>query len=376
MNARRIGAVMRKEFLHVRRDPRSLVLALAIPLLLLGLFGWALSLDVDRVPLAVWDRSGTAVSRSLVAAFEGSPYFRVARAEGYDALALAVESGRARAALVVPPELGSSLAPGRVVPLQLIVDGSDPMVGSLVMGYADALVAGQAVTLSAPSAARRGLFPRPPALELRPRVWYNPDVVTRNAIVPALMATILAVIAAMMTSLTIAREWETGTMETLFSTPVTGPELLVGKLAPYFLIGMTDVAVALGVSRWVFDVPLRGHPALVFLAATIFLFASLGQGLLISTIARSQLLASQMAFLTTLLPAFLLSGLVFSIPDMPAPVQWLSAIFPARYFVAALRDIYLKGLGLDGLAPNLLVLAAFALVVLTLAGKAFRKRLV
>ena len=198
---------------------------------------------------------------------------------------------------------------------------------------------------------------------------------TRNAIVPALVATILAVIAAMMTALAIAREWETGTMETLLSTPVTGPELIVGKLAPYFVIGMADVALALVVSRWVFEVPLRGSVWLVFGGAAIFLLATLGQGLLISVVTRSQLLASQVAFLTTLLPAFLLSGMVFAIADMPWPIRWLSAIFPARYFVALLRGIHLKGLGVAGLAPELLMLAGFACAALTLAGVVFKKKL-
>ena len=366
---------MRKEFLHVRRDPRSLLLALFIPFLLLGLFGWALSLDVDDMPLAVWDQSGTAASRELVAAFAGSPYFRVAPLGSYAALERAIASGEARAALVVPPELARQAASGRPTALQLVVDGSDPTVGALVQNYADAVVAGHAATLAARSASARGRGPAAPALALRPRVWYNPDLVTRNAIVPGLVATILAIIAALMTALTIAREWETGTMETLLATPVTGPELILGKLAPYFLIGFADALVALAVSRFVFDVPLRGSVALWLLATAVFLAATLGFGILISVATRSQLLASQLAFVTTLLPAFLLSGLVFAIADMPRPIQWLTHAFPARYFVAVLRGIHLKGLDLAGVAPDLAALTLFALVALGLATRLFRKKL-
>ncbi len=375
MRPRRLAAVMRKEFLHVRRDPRSLLLALFIPFLLLGLFGWTLSLDVDDVAIAVWDQSGTAESRRLVAAFAGSPYFRVAPGGSYAELERALASGKARAALVVPPELGRNAARGRPTALQLVVDGSDPTVGALVQGYADAVVASHAADLARAAAAPLGASPQAAALELRPRIWYNPDLVTRNAIVPGLVATILAIIAALMTSLTIAREWETGTMETLIATPVTGPELIVGKLAPYFLIGLADAALALAVSRFVFEVPLRGSVWLWFAATSVFLGATLGFGILISTVARSQLLASQVAFLTTLLPSFLLSGLVFAIADMPRPIQALSGLFPARYFVDVLRGIHLKGLDLAGVAWQIAALGAFALVALALATRVFRKKL-
>jgi ABC-2 type transport system permease protein len=353
MKRQRIAAVAYKEWLHIRRDPRSLILAVATPLILLGLFGWALSLDLDRIPLAVWDRNHTPASRQLISRFEGSPYFQVRPTTGYAALERAIDRGEVRAALVIPER--------DLTRLQLLVDGADPTVGSLVLGYADAVV----------SKAQH-----PPTIEVRPRVWYNPDMVTRNAIVPGLIATILAMVAALLTSLTIAREWETGTMETLIATPVTGPELIIGKLAPYFAIGVADVLLAMAMAQWVFEVPLRGSPLFVLLGSLVFLGATLGQGILISVVARGQLLASQMAFMSTLLPAFLLSGLVFAIADMPRPLQVLSSIFPARYFVTLLRAIYLKGLGPAQLAWELGLLSLFMGLTLGLAMRIFRKQLV
>jgi ABC-2 type transport system permease protein len=375
MNARRLRAMTRKEFLQILRDPFSPILALLIPVVLLLMFGYALTLDIDNVPLAVWDRAGTTASRALMARFTASPYFRVfGVTAGYQEIERAIDLGRAKAALVIPSNFDRQAA-GRPVALQLVVDGSDPTVGTLVENYAEAVVDGFAAAQARSSAARAGAAPRVVTPELRPRIWYNADMETKNAIVPGLIATILSVIAALLTSLTVAREWETGTMEQLIATPVTAGELLAGKLIPYFLIGMVDVAIAVALGHWVFQVPLRGSPLLVFGLAAVFLLATLGTGILISVVTRSQLLASQVAMAVTLLPSFLLSGLVFSISSMPWPLRYLSALFPARYFVTLLRAIYLKGLGLAGVAGEASLLTAFAAAVLTLAVMRFEKRL-
>ncbi|HEY9723252.1 MAG TPA: ABC transporter permease [Oscillatoriaceae cyanobacterium] len=373
MKWRRVRAVTRKEFLHIRRDPRSAVLSVLIPILLLGLFGWALSLDVENVPMVVWDQSDTATSRTLVARFAGSPYFRVSAARSYRAIEQAIGSEQDDAALVISPGLGERSA--GPVALQLLVNGADPVRGGLMLNYAQAVVAAYGDELARARVAALGLAPPAPPFELRTRVWYNPDLETRNALVPGLIAMILAIIASLLTALTIAREWETGTMESLIATPVTGPELILGKLAPYFVIGMIDVTLAIAMGRYVFHVPLVGSPLLVFGAAIVYMGATLGFGMLVSVVARSQLLASQMAFVATLLPSFLLSGLVFPIASMPMWLQVLSTIFPARYFIAILRGIYLKGLDVSGLAYQFVMLAVFAIAALALAVRAFRRKL-
>lgn len=372
MSWRRVRAVMRKEFLHIQRDPRSAVLSVLIPLLLLVLFGWALSLDVKDVPMVVWDQSGTATSRTLVARFAGSPYFRVGYVASDAALEHAIDSEAADAGLVIPPQLGESQRP---VALQLIVNGADPVRGGLMLNYAQAVVGAYGDALARARLAARGVTPPAPLVDLRTRVWYNADLETRNALVPGLIAMILAIIASLLTALTIAREWETGTMESLIATPVTGPELILGKLAPYFVIGMVDVLLAIAVGRWGFHVPLLGSPLLVIGAAIVYMGATLGFGMLVSVASRSQLLASQVAFVATLLPSFLLSGLVFPIASMPLWLQGLSTIFPARYFIAILRGIYLKGLGAGALATQLGMLGLFAVAALTLAVRVFRRKL-
>ena len=212
-------------------------------------------------------------------------------------------------------------------------------------------------------------------LEARPRVWFNPELQSKNYIIPGLIAVIMMVIAALLTSLTIAREWERGTMEQLIATPVQGGELILGKLVPYFAIGMLDVLLAVLMGEFVFHVPLRGSVALVFGMASIFLIGTLAMGMLISIVLKNQLLASQVAMVTTFLPAFLLSGFMFAIANMPKPIQIATHIIPARYFIALLRGIYLKGVGLEILGGQAALLTVYAIVMVALANAKFRKKL-
>lgn len=375
MKIQRLGAIMRKEFLHVRRDPRSTILALVLPLIMLALFGWALSLDLNNVPLAVWDRSGTAASRELISAFTASRYFRVIPVTSYSEIQRNIDFGKAVAAMVIPQELGMRATTNQKAQIQVIVNGADPVRGGLAQNYAEAVIGAQAAALGKATGTRQGVPPRAP-FEVRARVWYNPNMESRNGIVPGVIAMILTNIAALMTALTVAREWETGTMESLLSTPVTGPELILGKLVPYIVIGMVDVAMAVAVSLFVFHVPLVGPLWLVFASAFIFTIAATGFGIFVSTWTRAQLMASQLATIFSMLPTFLLSGLLFAIADMPPWVQFLSSIFPARYFVTILRGISLKGLGPVSLAPELLALTVFALAMITLAVRSFKRKLV
>ena len=364
MNLRRFWAVARKEALHVRRDPSSLGLALGIPMLMLLMFGYALTLDVDHVPFVVWDQSGTSQSRALLAHFTASRYFDFrGTVENYGALEHVIDDRDASLVLVIPPEFARRLDARRPAPVQAVVDGSDSNTASIILGYTLGIISGfnQDITLAQVRRAP-GAIPSP-ALDLRPRIWFNPDLESRNFIVPGIMAVIMGLIAALLTSLTIAREWERGTMEQLISTPVKPAELILGKLLPYLGIGMLDMVIAVLMAVFLFHVPLRGSVLLLFSVGGIFMVGTLAQGILISTLARQQLLASQVAMISTFLPAFLLSGFAFAIGNMPVAVQAITYIVPARYFVALVKGIFLRGVGIATLWPDILFLVIFALVV-------------
>ncbi len=378
MNVRRIRAVSRKEFLHIVRDARSLAMGIAIPIMLLLLFGYALTLDVDDVRLAVLDRSRTPASRDLIARFDASRYFTVVgRAPGYEDVERAIDHGDVLAALVIPSSFGEDTGAGERVPLQLLVDGSDANTAAIAIGYAEGVVGSLSQDLAIRAIRRAGGGTREPgAVDLRSRVWFNADMESKNYIVPGLTAVIMMVIGALLTSLTIAREWESGTMEQLISTPLRGFELIVGKLIPYFTIGMLDVAVAVAMAEWLFRVPLRGSVLQVFGTGAVFLVGALSLGLLISIVTKSQLVASQLAMVATFLPAFLLSGFMYDIANMPRAIQAITYVVPARYFVALLKGIYLKGIGPSMLWTEALFLAAFAAIVFAIANVKFRKKLV
>jgi ABC-2 type transport system permease protein len=376
MNLRRVRAVARKEFLHVLRDPRSLVMAIFIPMLMLFLFGYALTLDVDQVPLVVWDQSGSHASRELVSRFSGSRYFRL---RGYvqsgEELNRALDTRWAMAVLVIPPDFPAWIETGRDAAVQLIVDGSDANTATIAVGYAEFVVQTYSQDVMLATVHRMGSNPLRTPLEMRPRIWFNTDLESRNYIIPGLIGVIMMVIAALLTSLTVAREWERGTMEQLISTPVKGRELFVGKLLPYFVIGMLDVLLAVLMGEFLFKVPLRGSVALLFGMAMIFLIGVLSMGMLISIITKSQLLASQVAMVSTFLPSFLLSGFMFAISNMPKPIQVITYIVPAKYFVSLLKGIYLKGVGLEILFGEALLLTAYGIVMIFLANVKFKKKL-
>lgn len=376
MKLTRVWAVARKEFLHILRDPRSLGMAIALPMLQMVLFGYALTLDVDRVPLGIWDQDQSPASRELVSRFLGSRYFSLGLlAESYGELEKAVDQGKILAALVVPRGFSRKVGSARDDSVQLLVDGSDSNTATLALGYAEAVVSAYSKDLVLYEIRKAGLRPPKEPLLLRSRAWFNEELQSRNYIIPGLIAVIMNVIAALLTSLTVAREWENGTMEQLISTPLKGPELLVGKLLPYFCVGMVDVLLAVLMGRWVFNVPLRGSPVLLFLMAGVFLLGVLSIGMFLSVFTKSQLLSSQAAMVITYLPALLLSGYIFAIQNMPPALQVISRVVPARYFVKLIRAIYLKGLGLEILAFEAGLLVLFASGVALLANLAFKKKM-
>lgn len=372
----RVWAVARKETIHILRDPRSLGMAIAIPMLLLLLFGYALSLDVDNVPTVVWDQSASHESRQFVSHFAGSRYFSIVeRVNNYREVEGAIDSGRAIVALIVPTDFAGRIEAGRGSPVQVIVDGSDPNTATITMGYLEAAAFSYSRNVALREIQRTtGQVVHPP-IDLRARAWFNADLKSRNYIIPGLIAVIMMVIAALLTSLTVAREWEQGTMEQLIATPVRGNELILGKLLPYFVIGMLDVALAVLVGEFLFQVPLRGNVALLFAMATVFLVGALSLGMVISIVTRGQLLASQLAMVLTFLPAFLLSGFMYAIVNMPVAIQALTYLVPASYFVTMLKGIYLKGIGIGILAVDAGLLVVFALVLMFFANWRFRKKL-
>lgn len=377
MNPQRLLAIARKEFLHIRRDPRSLAMAIAIPMLLILLFGYALTLDVDNVPIAVWDQSVSPESRELVSRFEGSRYFDVRlRAKGYPDIERAIEAGQVMAAVVIPRDFSSHLTAGHVASVQFLIDGSDSNTATIALGYAESVARGYSRDIAFREARVGGTGALRDPLEVRPRVWFNEDMESKNYIVPGLIAVIMMVIAALLTSLTVAKEWETGTMEQLISTPILARELVLGKLLPYFALGMLDVLLAVGMGEFLFQVPLRGSVALLFGMAAIFLAGALSMGMVISIVTKSQLLASQLAMVLTFLPSFLLSGFMYSIGNMPKAVQVVTYAIPARYFVTLLKGIYLKGTGLSILLGEAALLTAFSITMILLATRKFKKKLV
>jgi ABC-2 type transport system permease protein len=366
----RLWAMARKEAIQLRRDPRSMLLAFAMPLALLLFFGYAISWDLKDIPLAVRDEDGTRQSRELVAALEGSGYFRVR--EHLDSRAdidHRLQHQLGVVVLLVPRGFGRDLAAGRPAPVQLLLDGSDANTATIAQNYADAIVARWSAQVLLQGRTLPG------TVRAEPRVWYNPTLASRNMIVPGLIAVIMSIIAAMLTALTIAREWERGTMEQLVATPVHRLEVVFGKLLPYLAIGLIDVAgtVILGVT--LFDVPFRGSILLLAGMTLLFLVGALGLGMFISAALPSQVLATQVAMVATYLPALLLSGFLFDIEAMPKILYGISHIVPARYYIAVTRGIFLKGVGVHVLWVQGLSMIIFATVGIGAATLAFRKRI-
>jgi ABC-2 type transport system permease protein len=376
MNLRRLNAVARKESLHLFRDWRSLTLALAIPLILILLYGYALTLDLRQVPTVVWDQSRTTASRELLSLFNNSPYFDVRDYhDDYHGLQQALDGGMAMVAIVIPGDFAARVQAARPVKIQIIGDGSDANTSRLAMNYAATIgtIYARTVTSRQMQFEGRGKLKQP--VELVQRAWYNPGLRSQSVLIPGIIALVMIVVAALLTSTTVAREWEMGTMEQLISTPLRGPELIFGKVIPYFCIGMIDVAMAVLIGMWVFDVQIVGNAGLLFAMSALFLTGALFFGLTLSIKLKSQVLANQIAIIAGFLPTLLLSGFVFAIENMPVPLQFLTYIVPARYFIAILRGIYLKGIGLEILWLNALFLGIYALIMLLLANRNFTFKL-
>jgi len=372
----RLKAIAWKEFIQIGRDPRSLLLAISIPVFLLLLFGYALTLDVDRIPTVIYDLDRTPRSRDLADHFLRSKYFQLeAVASDYSQLQEMLDRGQALMGLVIPANFSRDLELNRDATIQVLMDGTDANTATIALGYASAITLLYSQELLLQKMNRLGAGKISPPIEPRIRIWFNPDLESKNFIVPGLIAVIMAILAAILTSGTISREWERGTMEQLISTPIHNLELILGKLIPYFAIGMIDLSLSVAMGKFLFSVPLRGSGLLLFSLASLFLLGAICQGVVVSIVTKNQLLSSQISIILSYLPTFILSGFIYPITNMPKLIQFITYVVPGRYFVAILKGIYSKGIGLEILWIEALLLAVYASAMAFWAYQRFKKRI-
>ena len=376
MSPTRLLAVARKEVLQILRDTRSLAIVVVMPVTLMLLFGYGVNLDLKQLPVYVYDQDSSQQSQDLLKRFQNTRYFHIVRAvDNIPAIEHALDSGEAKMGIVIPWNFSQRLSQGGPVQVQALVDATDDNSANVLIGYAQGIVQGYSTSIQIGWLQTRGLTLQAVPINIATRTWYNEDLESSAFIVPGVLALVMSVIGAFLTSLTIAREWERGSMEQLISTPVTAMEIMLGKLIPYFVLGMIDVAVCVVLAIGWFKVPFRGSYITLAFASALFLVVVLSLGFFISVVAKSQLAASQIALIITFLPAFLLSGFLFSIEQMPVALQVITRIFPARYYVTLLKKIFLKGTPAAMLTADLMPLAGFTLVLAFVATRSFHKRL-
>ena len=353
----RLKAIIRKEFYHLIRDYRSLYLAFAIPLILIILFGYALSLDVNNVETVFVDYDRSELSRDFIRKLESSSYFHVAGLlpRTKDAISY-LDQDKAKLVIVIGPDFMKSISADRETPLQIIIDGSDPTFANILRGYIMSFVEQYNQKLLIEFLNRSGQEQIKPPVDGRVRIWFNEDLESRNFILPGIIAVIIMIVGALLTSLVIAREYENGTMETLKSMPVKAGELLLGKAVPYFFIGLTDVLISILLGQLLFGIVMKGNFWIMIAAASLYLCVALSLGLWISNATKSQMMANQIAILTTYLPSLLLSNFVFPVINMPKFLQMLTVFVPAKYFIDILSGVYLRNLGWAYLWPSFLIM--------------------
>jgi ABC-2 type transport system permease protein len=374
MQLNRLLAMTRKEIIQIRRDPRSLLIVFLMPALLMSLMGYGINLDQKNVPLCVFDREGSQDSQDLLKHFQSSEYFHIAEVNAdYRSLTRAVDRGICNMGLVVPNDFSEQLHKGGTVDVQGIVDATDDNTANVVFGYAEAVVAGYSNDVRVQYLHSNGQQSTDPPIAVQSRTWFNEDLDSSNFIVPGVVVLVMAVIGTFLTSLTMAREWERGTMEQLVSTPVTRLEVTLGKLIPYFALGFIDTIFCEAIAALWFGVPFRGAILLMLLASALFLAVVLLLGYWISAATKSQLAASQFSLVLTFLPAFLLSGFAFPIDQMPIAVQAITYLTPARYYLTLVKSIFLKGAGIAPLFPQFFALTLFATIVGRMALRSFQK---
>jgi ABC-2 type transport system permease protein len=369
----RILSVTRKEFLHIVRDPRTLAVMFLIPVIQLLLMGYAATTDIKHLKTAVWDQDHTAQSRELMEAYRASSYFDITEyVDSEEALSRAVDKGEVRAGIIIPAGYEGALAKGEKVKVAVVIDGSDPSVASAALSAAQGV--GQAQSTEVLKRTLGNQLESAPGIEVHPRVWYNPSMESSNFMVPGLIGTILMMLTMLFTAMAIVREREQGTMEQLIVTPIRPLELIIGKVLPFVLIAFLNLLEILFVGVWWFGVPIHGNVVLLLELSSVFLLSSLGLGILISTVSKTQQEAMMLTFFI-LLPSIFLSGYFFPIDAMPPFLQLVSKLVPLTYVLIIVRSIILKGVGFEVLAGEVAALAVFGAVVLTLSAVRFRKRL-
>lgn len=371
----RLLALALKEMQQLRRDRLTLGMMVFIPVLQLVLFGWAIDTDVRNIPLVVYDQDHSPSSRGLLARMEATGYYaRVGSVRGYDEISTAFRRGRARVALVVPPDFGSDLTAGRPATAQLVVDGSDPLTVGSATNTAAGVAAAWSTELTFEQAAERGVMTEPGGFGIEPTTWYNPEVRTAVYIVPGLIGVILTMTMVMLTAMAVARERERGTLEALIVSPTRPVEIVLGKILPYIVMGYVQMTLVLIFGWWLFDVPFAGSLELLYACSVVFIAACLAIGLVFSTVARTQQQAMQMSFFF-LLPNILLSGFMFPFEGMPVAAQWLAQALPLTHFLRVVRRITLMGAGFDDVAGELLWLGGILVILVVIASTRFEKRL-
>ena len=366
----RLRGLLRKEFLQILRDPSSIAIAFLLPVVLLLIFGYGVSLDAEHVPIVLVVEQPSADTASLTGGFQQSRYFAPVFMRNLHEAEAALMQRRVDAIVHLRSDFARQLRQPGGAPVQVIVNGVDANTARLILGYVQGVWQGW---LQQQALARGQTLQAP--LQVDTRVWFNSELRSRNFLVPGLIAIIMTLIGALLTALVMAREWERGTMEALLVTPVTMAEVLLGKVLPYFVLGTGGMALSVAMGVWLFGVPLRGSLVLLFVASSLFLLAALGMGLLISTVTKNQFVAGQVAIITTFLPAFILSGFIFDIGSMPRIVQGITYLLAARYFVAILQTLFLAGNVWSVLVPNGLALVLLAAFFLGVSRRKLRKRL-
>ena len=366
----RLRGLVRKEFLQVIRDPSALAIAFVLPFILLLLFGYGVSLDAEHVPIAIVVEKPTTDTSSLCAELEQSLYFKPIYIHGMPAAREAMMERRVDAILHLREDFSERLRRPGGATVQLVINGVDANTARIVNGY----VAGTYERWLEQRANENGQ-PSLAPVDLEQRIWFNANLRSRDYLVPGVIAVVMTLIGSLLTALLMAREWERGTMEALMVTPVSMQEILVGKIVPYFILGMGGLTLSVAMGVWLFEVPLRGSIGVLIVGSSLFLLTALGMGLFISTVTRVQFVAAQVAIITTFLPAFILSGFIFDIGSMPWPIQWLTHLIPARYYVAILKTTFLAGDVWSVILPNSAALALMATFFLGLTRVLSRKLL-
>ena len=374
MNLVNVKAIARKEFYHLLRDFRSLYMAFLMPLLLILMFGYALSLDVDNVSVVVVDHDKTPLTRDFLTKLDASPYFNItAYPNDVSDAATYLDKGSATIALVFPPGWTDNIKSDSDSPLQVLMDGADPNYATISKGYIESFVEVYNNSLLGDYLNRMGMNKIKPPVNAKIRIWFNEELESSNFIVPGIIAIIIMIVGVILTSLVIAREYENGTMETIRSLPIKAEEFFLGKAIPYYFIGFADVLVAVLMGQILFGVVIKGSFILMLIASTLYLMVALSMGLFISVAVKSQLVANQIAILTSYLPALMLSDFVFPIENMPVMLRNISRVVPAKYFIDILNGLYLRNIGLSYIWKDYVILLIMFLIFFALTLKKLKK---